>query len=54
MEEAVMDHEFIVKFAKLSRQNQKHVLAIQQALLYAQTMEQENKEPGNNGTKNYV
>lgn len=51
MSESIMDHEFNVKFAKLSKQNQKHVLAIQQALLYAQTMENENKESSNNGKK---
>ncbi|MCI8860596.1 MAG: hypothetical protein HFI71_14005 [Lachnospiraceae bacterium] len=54
MSESIMDHEFNVKFAKLSKQNQKHILAIQQALLYAQTMENENKESSNNGKKNYV
>lgn len=44
MEEAIMEHEFNIKFAQLSKQNQKYVLAIQQALLYAQTMEKENKK----------
>lgn len=39
MDNAVALHEFDTKFSKLSDQNQKYIIAIQQALLYAQETE---------------
>ena len=39
MENAVALHEFSTKFGELSDQNQKYIIAIQQALLYAQETE---------------
>lgn len=39
MDNAVTLHEFNAKFSELSDQNQKYIIAIQQALLYAQETE---------------
>lgn len=39
MDNAVALHEFNAKFSELSDQNQKCIIAIQQALLYAQETE---------------
>ncbi|MCI8281727.1 MAG: hypothetical protein HFI76_08535 [Lachnospiraceae bacterium] len=44
MENVVKSDDFTVKFGKLSEQNQKYILAIQQALLYAQAVEKEEKK----------
>lgn len=43
MKNVVTLDDFTVKFGKLSEQNQKYILAIQQALLYAQAVEKEEK-----------
>lgn len=44
MKNVVMANDFDMKFGKLSEQNQKYIMAIQQALLYAQTAEKEKKD----------
>lgn len=44
MENVVKSDDFTVKFGKLSEQNQKYILAIQQALLHAQAVEKEEKK----------
>jgi len=44
LENVVKSDDFTVKFGKLSEQNQKYILAIQQALLYAQAVEKEEKK----------
>ena len=44
MENVVKSDDFTVKFGKLSEQNQTYILAIQQALLYAQAVEKEEKK----------
>lgn len=43
MSEVNTDKEFDLKFSKLSQQNQKYIIAIQQALLYAQETEETKK-----------
>lgn len=43
MENVLMASDFSMKFDKLSEQNQKYIMAIQQALLYAQAVEKDEK-----------
>lgn len=43
MNNVVTLNEFDTKFSKLSQQNQKYIIAIQQALLYAQDSENAEK-----------
>ncbi len=43
MENILMVSDFSMKFDKLSEQNQKYIMAIQQALLYAQAVEKDEK-----------
>lgn len=43
MDEVISANEFDSKFSELSQQNQKYIIAIQQALLYAQETEGEEK-----------
>ncbi len=44
MENIVLSDDFTVKFGKLTKQNQKYIIAIQQALLYAQAVEREERK----------
>ena len=44
MEDAMAVNDFSLKFGQLNEQNQKYILAIQQALLYAQDSERAEKE----------
>lgn len=41
MDESTVVRDFSTKFEQLTEQNQKYVMAIQQALLYAQSAETE-------------
>lgn len=43
MENTVTVNDFNAKFSRLSEQNQKYIIAIQQALLYAQDSENAEK-----------
>lgn len=43
MDNVVTINDFNAKFSKLSEQNQKYIIAIQQALLYAQDSENAEK-----------
>lgn len=44
MEDTMAVNDFSLKFEKLNEQNRKYILAIQQALLYAQDSEGREKE----------
>ena len=44
MENAVTVNDFATKFGQLNETNRKYILAIQQALLYAQDAEKAEKE----------
>ena len=44
MENTMAINEFSLKFQKLSEQNQKYILAIEQAMLYAQDSEKSVKK----------
>lgn len=43
MDESMVVQDYSAKFGQLNEQNQKYVLAIQQALLYAQNAEKSEK-----------
>lgn len=45
MSEEQRIRDFIVKFNELNEDNQKYIIAIQQALTFAQTREKTAKEP---------
>lgn len=52
MNNVVTLNDFNTKFSKLSQQNKKYIIAIQQALLYAQETENaEKKDKDKNFTK---
>lgn len=44
MDNAITANDFATKFGQLNETNRKYILAIQQALLYAQDMEKAEKE----------
>lgn len=44
MEEAQAVKDFSIKFGKLTEQNQRYIMAIQQALLYTQDSEKTEKQ----------
>lgn len=44
MDESMAVKDFSSKFGQLTEQNQKYILAIQQALLYAQDAEEEQEK----------
>lgn len=44
MRNVLLEENFNLKFCKLNKQNQRYILAIQQALLYAQEVEFEEKK----------
>lgn len=44
MGDAVTMNDFVTQFTKLSEHNQKYVIAIQQALMYAQENEKQQRE----------
>lgn len=45
--DVVVANDFNAKFSRLSEQNQKYIIAIQQALLYAQETENTDKSRDN-------
>lgn len=44
MDDAVQINDFAAKFSRLSEHNQKYIIAIQQALMYAQENEKKAEE----------
>lgn len=53
MEGTMAVNDFTMKFKKLNKQNQKYILAIEQAMLYAQDAGEEQKqEQGERGGQN--
>lgn len=46
MDRAVTANEFTAKFKELNEPNQRYIIAIQQALLYAQKQEELEKQKG--------
>lgn len=51
MDEAASVNEFTTKFNALNEPNQRYIIAIQQALLYAQEHEKSEKQRGENKKK---
>lgn len=51
MSDAVQMNDFVVQFSRLSEHNQKYIIAIQQALMYAQESEKDTKKSGVKGGK---
>lgn len=44
MSDVVQSNDFVTQFTRLSEHNQKYIIAIQQALMYAQETEKEAQE----------
>ncbi len=44
MSDVVQINDFVTQFTRLSEHNQKYIIAIQQALMYAQEIEKEAEE----------
>lgn len=51
MSEAIAANEFTTKFNALNEPNQRYIIAIQQALLYAQEHEKSEKQKGEDKEK---
>lgn len=51
MEGTMAVNDFTMKFKKLNKQNQKYILAIEQAMLYAQDSGEKQEKEENGGQK---
>lgn len=52
MDNAMAVKDFSLKFKKLNKQNQKYILAIEQAMLFAQDAEEREEQKENGGQTN--